>query len=243
MREAHVGRGERGRVVDAVADHAGDHTLRRRARARRRPCRPAARWPRTSRMPTAARDRVRRLAVVAGQHDDVDADRGEQPAHGVARRRPYRVAPARSRRARGRPRATPTIDLPCASSARIAARRRIECLAARRRRAQPSVVAVAIRADAAETPRPGVDTKSRIGQQRDALARAPPRRSPAQADASIPARGSPHACRTSSSARSSKATTSVTSGRPSVSVPVLSTIKVCRRPACSSAAALRMRMP
>ena len=37
--------------------------------------------------------------------------------------------------------------------------------------------------------------------------------------------------------------TSVTAGRPSVSVPVLSTISVCRRPACSSAAALRIRMP
>ena len=37
--------------------------------------------------------------------------------------------------------------------------------------------------------------------------------------------------------------TSVTVGRPSVSVPVLSTISVCRRPACSSAAALRIRMP
>ncbi len=94
--------------------------------------------------------------------------------------------------------------------------------------------------------------RSRRGQEsirspRPAATRCPPpwrrRRSHLRADASIPARGLPPLAAHRARFASPKATTSVTRGRPSVSVPVLSTTSVCKRPACSSAVALRMRMP
>ena len=130
------------------------------------------------------------------------------------------------------------------AAARATHRRRRSTPSSRRKSSEPSSDASASPSSVPRAPLPGIDAKSR-----DAAAARCPRRAPratiaARADASSPARAlaadAQHVV-----ARRARRTRRrrVTAGRPSVSVPVLSTISVCSRPACSSAAALRIRMP
>ena len=119
-RQAEVGLGERGRVVDAVADHRHDAALGLQPRARRRPCRRAA--PRRS--PRRCRPRPRPRAAVAALSPVSSTGRSpsaRSDATASARRRLDGVGDDEQRRAPRRPRPTSTAVRPCASAARRAA--------------------------------------------------------------------------------------------------------------------------
>ena len=167
-------------------------------------------------------------------------------AHGLRRRRPQRVGERDDAEQRVRRPQRPRSSCP-----RVAARRTTSRVDGRRpaRRESPahparSTARVAANASRS-TPLPGhADTKSRDARRVTmpsscAAARIALRQRMRRA--LFEARRRPQDIARASRRRA--AITSVTTGRPSVSVPVLSTISVQIVSACSSAAALRIRMP
>ena len=75
--EAEVGLGERGGVVDAVADHRHHAALGLQPLRRRRPCRPAAPRRSPSSMPTSAATARATRCVVAGEQHRAQAERAQ----------------------------------------------------------------------------------------------------------------------------------------------------------------------
>ena len=151
-------------------------------------------------------------------------------AHRLARRRPHAVgqrddAEQRVRRGRRRRRAS------CRGVRARRATPRRRCPSSSRKAGEPSRSSAAFGVDARRTPLPGTDTKSCTGGGRDA-------RRPRGASSDRLRERMREPCSRPAATRSTSSrdapirarSTSVTSGLPSVSVPVLSTISVCSRP-------------
>ena len=224
--DADVGRGQRRRVVDAVADH--------RDAPRRRPCSAAttaalssgSTSARTSSMPSCARHGLGAAAVVAG-----DAARSRMPSacsRATAARRggldACRRRPA-GRAARGAPasrRASHDTVRPSACSASA-----LRCQRAERRRPAPAAAACcrarSARPSDRRLPRRGPARRARSRRRHGTPLRLRARRSTARpADARcLPAARRPGAARRPRDRRAPAARPPAT-GLPSVSVPVLS---------------------
>ena len=241
-RDADVRLRERRRVVDAVADHRDDLAARlqladlRRLVGRRAP----GRRPRRSRRAPRRRAAVSR--AVAGEHRDLEPARPEPRDRGL--RRTAFPGPPR----RGRPaacRRPPRAGASCPP--RRSARRRPPPATGRsppprRRRALPTTTRRP--PTVPETPRPVFDVERRRpagGAMPFSRAAVHDRAGPA--DAPSPARAPRRGRAAPSSDTPATWTRSVRRGRPSVIVPVLSRRTSVTRRACSSASALRKRMP
>ena len=193
-------------------------------------------------MPDLARHRRGRALVIAGHHHDVHA-------HPAERRAPRREP---------RPDAVDEPDPAQQSAIRGHTDQRVPCVAhdlrdvaaiddavlgeeparadEQRRRHRPHA--------ARARPCPGTASNAFDRDRCDAAGRARARRSLSRADGSIPARARARSpsCRAQSPLRQARRPRRPR-GRPSVSVPVLSTTSVESLPACSSAIALRIRIP
>ena len=234
-----VGRGQRRRVVDAVADHR-DHVRRRRAApARRAALSPGSTSARTSSMPSSLRHRLRRCRgcrrsasrsgcpAACSRADGLRARRLDGVAEG---QQPEQLGVAAARCAPARRPSGPAPRSACASRgqrARLdaAARAAAGCCRARALRPRPRP----------STPRPGSACASSAAGNGTPLARGrcPAPRAPADVRScccSAAARRS-----TSSRRRPGAGTTATSAGRPSVSVPVLSKATVVTACATSSA--------
>ncbi len=223
-RDADVGLRERGRVVDAVADHRHLAALAPGARRPWPPCRPGGPRRCTSSMPSSAaiRSAVARLSPVSMT--------GRMPSSlqrrdGGARRSRAARRRSRSARPRARRRATWTTvrPSPASSSARAGEPVELDALALEQARVadasrRPSTVA------SAPWPGHGLEALGRGGVEAARLGGA--RRSPRRAGARSRARPRRRGAARSSSSMPSAVAIATTSGSPRVSVPVLSNTTV-----------------
>ena len=237
--DADIGRGEGGRIVDAVTGHGDDAAL--------------ALQPLDDRAlligqhlgldlgdAEAARDRLGRRAVVAGQHDDADAV-GAQGFERRWRRRLDRIGD-------GDDAGGLAVDADEDRGGAVAAqllrlgreRARVDAQL-RQERALPSTTRLP--STMPMTPLPVGESKSAAAAERDLALLRRPRRWPRASGCSL-ARSTLAASRSKLvSSKPSAATTAVTAGLPSVSVPVLSTTSVSTFSSRSSASAFLMSTP
>ena len=228
--EAGAHRGQRGRVVEAVADHR-----RAACRARRAPrASPRGESAACASTPSGPGDGARAGLGVAGEHERADAHaRSAATAAGASGRSASPMAKRASTRRRARaPRGLRAASAPSRPTA-------TPC--SRSQRAEPSSTRRPS-ASRASTPRPG--TSARVAERRRR-----PTPAPSAERAARPGGGSrppaPRRARATSRAvrarRRRSAPSTARSGR--VSVPVLSNATVVTEASSSSAAALRTQTP